>query len=156
MSCKSKLQPLLLPARRFLVLTFPAIRPCSKRVDMHFMAELRKSILTLLEEQDSRFAAHLATLSLSPTGSSMNSSMVSGGSLEVPGVGKRRSYERTRRHQPSPLHSPTSSHEGPPPWVPEVPVSPISTSTTTQSNISSAILNDHWAKDVFAYNSPGI
>ncbi|OKL62854.1 hypothetical protein UA08_01720 [Talaromyces atroroseus] len=143
----------------FLMLTFPIVGPRSKRVDAHFMAELRKNILRLLEEQDSRFTAHLASLSLSPTGSSMNSSIVSGSSQEGHGVGKRRSYERARpgfRPHPAPLHSPASSHEGPPPWVPEVPVSPISTSTTTQSNISSAILNDHWAKDVFAYKGPGI
>lgn len=116
--------------------------------------------MTLLKEQDSRFAAHMANLSFSPSGSSMGSSTDSANFHESHGVGKRRSYERTRRgSRPhlSPLQSPTSSsHDGAPPWVPEVPVSPVSTSTATQSNLSSAILNDHWAKDIFSHYGPAI
>ncbi|EED19703.1 conserved hypothetical protein [Talaromyces stipitatus ATCC 10500] len=133
----------------------------NKTVDFRFLANLRKSIMSVLEEQDGRFAARLAGLSLDPPGSPTSSSSFSGGSVDAHagGVGKRRSYERTRpgfRPQPSPLHSPTSTNDSAPPWAPDVPGSPISTSTTTQSNLSSAILNDHWAKDVFSYRGPMI
>ncbi|QGA12965.1 hypothetical protein EYB26_000610 [Talaromyces marneffei] len=131
----------------------------NKTIDYRFMSNLQKSILAVLEEQDSRFAARLAGLSLGRPGSSTSSSNFSGNSLEVEGHGieKRRSYERTRsgfRPHPSPLHSPTSTNDSAPPWAPDVPGSPISTSTTTQSNLSSAVLNDHWAKDVFSYRGP--
>lgn len=132
---------------------------CSKAIDVRFMGDLRKSILMLLEEQDGRFAARLAGLSLGRSNSSTSSSINSGISQEGHGVGKRRSYERTRqgfRPHPSPLHSPTSTNDSAPPWAPDVPGSPISTSTTTQSNLSSAILNDHWAKDIFTSSGPAI
>lgn len=133
----------------------------NKTIDYRFMNNLRTIIMAVLEEQDGRFAARFGGLSLGGgrPGSSRSSSNFSGNSIDVDyhGVEKRRSYERTRsgfRPHPSPLHSPTSTNDSAPPWAPDAPGSPISTSTTTQSNLSSAVLNDHWAKNVFSYRGP--
>lgn len=120
------------------------------------MADLRRDITELLLEQDGRFAARLTRLSLDDGPASSGSNSTEPGSpLESRVPGKRRSYERARpgifssRLPQSPPFSPTSSQGGAPPYVPDVPGSPTSTSTTTQSNLSAAILNDHWARLVF-------
>ncbi|CRG85992.1 hypothetical protein PISL3812_02995 [Talaromyces islandicus] len=128
----------------------------NKAPDVRFLTELRGTVMSLLSEQDGRLAASMAGLSLGRSDSSASSSLDPGSPAEQRhGPGKRRSYERARPGlRPSssyfPPMSPTSSQDVPPPWVPEVPSSPTSTSTTTMSNLSSAILNDHWAKDIFA------
>jgi hypothetical protein len=112
--------------------------------------------MTLLSEQDGRLAATMAGVSIGRSDSSASSSLDPGSPVEQHhGPGKRRSYERARpglRTSSSyfPPMSPSSSQGAPPPWVPEVPSSPTSTSTTTMSNLSSAVLNDHWAKHIFA------
>ncbi|KAH8692627.1 hypothetical protein BGW36DRAFT_23436 [Talaromyces proteolyticus] len=127
----------------------------NKAPNAHFMAELRSSLTTLLSEQDGRLAARLAGFSIGRPDSSVSSSLDPGSPIEHHGPGKRRSYERARPGV-GPSHfppiSPTSSSQGAaPPWVPEVPSSPTSTTTaTTMSNLSSAVLNDHWARDIFA------
>ncbi|KAL1968322.1 hypothetical protein VTN77DRAFT_1851 [Rasamsonia byssochlamydoides] len=131
----------------------------NKYPDVPFMADLRGSITTLLTEQDGRFAAQLAALSLEEPDWSGSSIAEPAGPVGSRGPGKRRSYERARprlRSSQSPLLdsmaplSPTSSQDVPP-SVPDVPGSPTtSNSTATRSNLSSAVLNDHWARNVFS------
>lgn len=130
----------------------------SKFPDVSFMSELRSNITTLLAEQDGRFPAQRGSLGLDEASWSGSNSAEPASPVESRAPGKRRSYERTRPGRGSPQSplsdrmaplSPTSSQDLPP-YVPEVPGSPTSTSTATRSNISSAILNDHWARRVFS------
>ncbi|KKA21291.1 hypothetical protein T310_4667 [Rasamsonia emersonii CBS 393.64] len=133
-----------------------------KSPDVPFMADLRSSITTLLAEQDGRFAAQLGALTLEGANWSGSNSVEPAAPVESRGPGRRRSYERARpalrspqfplsdSTAPAPL-SPSASSQDVPPYVPDVPGSPTtSNSTATRSNISSAILNDHWARKVFS------
>lgn len=131
----------------------------SKFPDLTFMTGLRQSITRLLVAQDYRLASKFGGMSMDDRALSPDSNIAEPSSPVDPRVpGKKRSYERTRpgrRPAGSPDSMPTSpTSSGPshdiPPFVPDAPGSPTSTSTATQSNESSAVLNDHWAAQVYA------
>lgn len=126
----------------------------SGRADYALMADMRRDLNALLSEQDRQVAARLANLSLDrmQPATTRPSHYLGPDSGGPNGRGRdpsrRRSYERARSGIRRPI-SPSPAR-GVPPQAPGVPGSPTSTSTATHSNLSSAILNDHWARNIFA------
>jgi hypothetical protein len=122
----------------------------SKLSDLSFLVTLRGDINVLLAKQINHLPSRLATTTLDSPDSPESITAEQGSPIRGHGPRQRRSYERPRpntRLPPSVPLSPVLSQDIPP-FVPEIPGSPTSNSTTTQSN-TSVSLSDHWAKKVF-------
>src|SRR5699024_5839543 len=110
---------------------------CSKLPDAPLMAGLRNSIQSLVVAQEHRSDMRLGRPSLDEHLSSSSNSASIGSPIGDRRPRTRRSYERTRPPQCSPQSplspSSTAFSSDFPPSAPDVPGSPLTSSTTSQS-----------------------